>query len=153
MFEPAATSSSSVMVLYVVGTVTTGTFVSNWSYAARKLSTSSGLFSFEWIMMASAPASMKALARLSASSSPQPAMSASSRAMIMNSSVTLAAWPARILAQKSSTSASSCLRSVPNREFCFSPVLSSMMHAETPIASSERTVKWKISGAPPVSPS
>lgn len=58
--------------IYVVGTAITGTLVSNLLYSAKKDKTSSGDFSLLWIMIASAPASMNALARFKASSSPYP---------------------------------------------------------------------------------
>ena len=75
------------------------------------------------------------------------------RAMIIKSSVSCAFLPAAILALKFSMVSCVCATSVPNSEFFFRPVLSSMITAETPIFSSVRTVYTKCSVSPPVSPS
>ena len=143
------------MVLYDEGTTMMGAAASPSAalYLRMNSRISSGCFSLEWIMMPDAPARVYASARLSASSMPAPAMSASMRAITMKSASRRAASPAWILAQKASISSSCCVREVPNSEFCLSPVLSSMMHAETPSCSRARTVNLNISGAPPVSAS
>ena len=60
--------------------------------------------------------------------------------MIMNSLVFNAFFPAEIFRQKFSTLSCRCSASVPNREFRFSPVLSSMITADTPSRSRLRTV-------------
>ena len=60
--------------------------------------------------------------------------------MIMKSSVSWACLPARILAENSSMPAWVCSTSVPNRLFFLSPVLSSMMIADTPMRSRVRTL-------------
>lgn len=73
--------------------------------------------------------------------------------MTMKSSPTCAARPARILSQKTSTSSWVCTTSLPNSEFFFSPVLSSMIVAEIPSRSMLRTFSSKCSGLPPVSAS
>ena len=103
--------------------------------------------------MPSAPAATNARARSKASSTPFSKIRLSIRAMIIKSSVNWAFFPARILALKFSMLSCVWATSVPNREFFFSPVLSSMMTAETPIFSSVRTVYTKCSVMPPVSPS
>ena len=81
---------------------------------------------------------MRALFR--ASSCPRLRIRDSIRAMIIKSSVSLTFFPAAIFSQKFSIVSCVCFTSVPNREFFFNPVLSSMMIAETPILSSVRTV-------------
>ena len=73
--------------------------------------------------------------------------------MIINSSVRCALFPAEIFSQKRSMDSCVCTTSVPNREFFLSPVLSSIMIAETPNRSNVRTLYTKCSGSPPVSPS
>ena len=75
------------------------------------------------------------------------------RAKIMKSSVAWAFLPSRILWQNPSMLSWVCGTSVPNREFFFNPVLSSMIAADTPSLSSVLTVNWKCSGCPPVSAS
>ena len=62
------------------------------------------------------------------------------RAMIMNSRVFSAALPAAIFAQKFSMLSWVWGTSVPKREFFFSPVLSSIITADTPMRSSVRTL-------------
>mmetsp|Transcript_38091 Transcript_38091/g.81968 ORF Transcript_38091/g.81968 Transcript_38091/m.81968 type:complete len:250 (+) Transcript_38091:331-1080(+) len=132
----------------------TGTVGNSALHRRMKEKMSSPCFSLEWIMMPSAPPLVTyAFARRKHSSSPKPAMRASKRAKIMKSSVSWAALPERIFSQKTSTSSRSCTLSVPKREFCFRPVLSSMTTPETPRRSNFFTVKAKISFAPPVSPS
>ena len=60
--------------------------------------------------------------------------------LIINSSVSCVALPAAIFSQKCSILSCVCMTSVPNREFLFSPILSSIIIADTPIRSNERTV-------------
>ena len=74
-------------------------------------------------------------------------------AMIMKSSVSCAFFPAAILALKFSMLSWVCSTSLPKREFFLSPVLSSIMMADTPIFSRVLTVYTKCSVSPPVSPS
>ena len=71
----------------------------------------------------------------------------------MKSSVSWAFFPARIFWLKCSILSWVCATSVPNSEFFLSPVLSSMITAETPIFSRDLTVYTKCSVSPPVSPS
>ena len=68
------------------------------------------------------------------------------RAITMKCAERRASRPALIFSQNDGMSSRTCARSVPKSEFCFSPVLSSIMHALTPISSSVRTVNLKISG-------
>ena len=75
------------------------------------------------------------------------------RGMIMKSSVTCARLPICSRTQNSSIVDWVCSTSVPNNEFFLSPSLSSMITAEAPSRSSDRTVNTKCSGFPPVSPS
>ena len=140
MFAPHSWSSLSLNWLYVVGTRTMGTLGYSFLNLVQNSLMSMPDFSLLWIITPSAPAAMYALARSSASSTECPAMMLSRRAMIMNSLVTWAFFPARIFSQKSSIAAWVCTTSVPKREFFFRPVLSSMMTMDTPIRSRERTV-------------
>ena len=71
----------------------------------------------------------------------------------MKSRVICASLPARILAWNPSMVSCVCTASVPKREFCFKPTLSSMITQEIPKRSSVRTVNPKCSTLPPVSPS
>jgi len=103
--------------------------------------------------MPSAPASRNALALFNASSIPCSKIRLSIRAIIIKSSVSCTFLPAAILALKFSIVSCVCATSVPNREFFFKPVLSSIIMAETPIRSSVRTRYTKCSVSPPVSPS
>ncbi|GEM_PF-4426983 len=153
MLAPQSWSSFSLNWLYVVGTSTMGTLGYSFLNLVQNSLMSIPDFSLLWIITPSAPAAMYALARSSASSTECPAMMLSRRAMIMNSLVTWAFFPARIFSQKSSTGARVCSTSVPKREFLLRPILSSMMTADIPLRSRVRTVNTKCSGLPPVSPS
>ena len=90
--------------------------------------------------MPSAPAWTKAKARSRASSIPRSRIRLSILAIIIKSEDFCARFPAEILALNASMLSWVCFTSVPNSEFFFSPVLSSMMTAETPSFSRERTV-------------
>ena len=103
ILKPSRDSSSTVAVAYVVGTQTSGV---RRSQRSAKRATSSAVDWFEWIRIASAPASAYARPRRSASSRPHPAIRASVRAMIVKS-CDRASTAARIFSACSSVSASS----------------------------------------------
>jgi len=73
--------------------------------------------------------------------------------MIIKSSVICAFLPTLIFSQKPSIESCVCIASVPNKEFFFSPILSSIITAEIPNLSKVLTVNTKCSILPPVSPS
>ena len=75
------------------------------------------------------------------------------RAMIIKSSLSCACFPALIFSQKWAMLSCVCSTSLPNKEFFFNPVLSSIIIAETPRRSKVRTLYTKCSIKPPVSPS
>ena len=103
--------------------------------------------------MPSAPASTYANALTSASSNPFSKIRLSIRAIIIKSFVRCARFPALIFAVKFSILSCVCSTSVPNKEFFLSPVLSSIITAETPTRSNVLTLYTKCSIIPPVSPS
>ena len=114
---------------------------------------SEGSFFLEWIIIASAPARVKANALADTSSIPRSRIKDSIRAQIIKSLVFCAFFPAAIFSQKFSIKSCVCVTSVPNSEFFFRPVLSSIIIMETPILSRVRMVYTKCSVNPPVSPS
>ncbi len=75
------------------------------------------------------------------------------RAKIKKSRVVNARFPALIFSANIIGSSKVCITSVPNKEFFFNPVLSSIIIAETPSRSNVLTLYTKCSSLPPVSPS
>lgn len=138
---PTPLDSSSVTSLNEVGTTTMGVTGSFARKASTKAKISAGSFLRLWIMIASAPASVKAKApgeRVLPCRVPESGFQCC--AQIMKSLVFWAFFPARILLLKFSMVSWVWTTSVPKREFFFSPVLSSMTIMLTPMRSRVRTV-------------
>ena len=127
IFTPQSINCSVGVFQYFVGTKTTGCFLSHF---LMKLSISWLSDSLLCIKMASAPASLYFSALRSASSSPQPAMKASTLDTITKSGF----WSlhALIFNANSSGSAKICFPSLKS-EFYFGNILSSKQTPPTPI--------------------
>src|SRR5712692_4384732 len=111
ILTPAPSSSSKVTDGYSVGTTTTGVGRSQRRMNSR---ISAAVLDLECMRIMSAPASAEARPRRSASFMPQPAMSASTRAMSRKSGSCRVATAARILPANSSSDSSS--RFIPGVE-------------------------------------